>query len=69
MELDWSDTAVRGLQVRRADEGVMGIRLLGWEALLPLSVVQEAIGQPHRDQADGSGLSLRDAVQLWNLVP
>ncbi len=41
----WSDTAVPGLQIRRAAGTIVGIRLMGWEALLPLSVVQDAIGQ------------------------
>lgn len=45
LEPSWSDTALPGLQVRRFAERVVGIRLLGWEALLPLSVVEDAIDQ------------------------
>ncbi|GGW72432.1 hypothetical protein GCM10010381_66470 [Streptomyces xantholiticus] len=38
----WSETTITGLQVRT--EGAAGMRLLGWEGVLPLSVVGAVLG-------------------------
>ncbi len=40
---EWSETAIAGLHVRA---GVSGMRLLGWEGVLPLSVVRTVVDEP-----------------------
>jgi hypothetical protein len=40
----WAETAIAGLQVR--GDGVAAIRLLGWECVLPLSVVRTVVVAP-----------------------
>ncbi|GGW80683.1 hypothetical protein GCM10010350_76790 [Streptomyces galilaeus] len=38
----WSETPITGLQVRA--DGAAGMRLLGWEGVLPLSVIRSVVG-------------------------
>jgi hypothetical protein len=40
----WAGTAIAGLHIR--DDGAAGIRLLGWEGVLPLSVVRTVVVGP-----------------------
>lgn len=38
---EWSQTPIAGLQVRA--EGAGGIRLLGWEGVVPLTVIRTVV--------------------------
>lgn len=38
---EWCETAIAGLQVR--GDGAEGMRLLGWEGVLPVSVVRTVV--------------------------
>ncbi|MGX1480787.1 UNVERIFIED_CONTAM: hypothetical protein RKD50_009595 [Streptomyces canus] len=40
----WAETAIAGLHIR--GDGATGTRLLGWEGVLPLSVVRTIVAGP-----------------------
>ncbi|MEU0599958.1 hypothetical protein ABZ484_17215 [Streptomyces sp. NPDC006393] len=40
----WSETHIGGLHIRA--DGAFGMRLLGWEGVLPLSVIEAVVVEP-----------------------
>ncbi|MGV9248959.1 hypothetical protein [Streptomyces sp. NPDC003710] len=57
---EWSETDVPGLHVRTSDR-ICGMRLLGWEGVLPLSVVRTLMPPPPaapRKAGDGEACHL-----------
>lgn len=43
---EWHRTHLPGLEVRRSATGLVAMRLLGWEEVLPLSVIRIATADP-----------------------
>lgn len=58
----WSQTPIAGLQVRA--DGAAGMRLLGWEGVLPLSVIRTIVGlaTPTPEEPAASAPALADVT-------